>query len=141
MKLLYSPADASDAQVIFSQAKSLIEHYEDFASVDREKVLAWTEQKIQRNIGQYCRVLIQDTPCAWYRLTEDGELDDLYVLPEFQNRGIGSEIINKCIQESKNDLYLYVFTENIRAIALYERFGFTTVRAVSNTRKIMARGG
>ena len=70
-----------------------------------------------------------------------GELDDLYVLPGFQNRGIGSAILQRCITMSAKPLYLYVFSRNIRAISFYERFGFCVQKTIGNTRLIMARNG
>lgn len=77
--------------------------------------------------------------CAYYRLTQEGELDDFYVLPPFRGRGIGSVILTKCVQESKAPMWLYVFTENKRAIALYRRYGFVPAEAVGQTRQIMRR--
>ena len=141
MTLRYTSADAADIPVIFAQAKALIDRYEDIAAIDYEKVLHWVNRKIEANICDYCCVLANGEKAAYYRLCEDGELDDLYVLPPFREQGIGSEILRKCIAEAEKDLYLYVFRGNTRAIGLYERFGFTVREAVGNTRLIMTRNG
>ena len=141
MTLLFQPADTADIAVIFAQAKILIDSYEDVASIDYEKVLDWVYGKITTCISEYRCVIADGEKCAYYRLCEDGELDDLYVLPLFQNRGIGTEIMKKCIAESENNLYLYVFSRNVRAIAFYERFGFSIREVVGNTRFIMALNG
>ena len=141
MNLQYLIAEPSDIPVIFGQAKKLNDTYEDLDSIDYDKVLAWVKCKIEGGITSYCCALADGEKCAYYRLCEDGELDDLYVLPGFQNQGIGSEILRKCIGESQKSLYLYVFSRNIRAISLYERFGFTVSQAVGDTRLIMRRNG
>ena len=141
MNLQYRIAEQSDVPVIFDQAKNLIDTYEDVASIDYDKVLAWVRRKIETCIGEYRCVMADGEKCAYYRLCEDGELDDLYVLPGFQNRGIGSEILKKCLEESENPLYLYVFSKNIRAISLYERFGFAARQTVGTTRLIMRQNG
>ena len=141
MTLRYTSAEAADIPVIFAQAKALIDRYEDIASIDYDKVLPWVNRKIDANISSYCCVFVNSEKAAYYRLCEDGELDDLYVLPPFQGQGIGSEILRKCIAETDKDLYLYVFRANTRAIALYERFGFSVRETVGNTRFIMARNG
>ena len=86
-------------------------------------------------------MLLDGERCAYYRLCEDGELDDLYVLPTFRNQGIGSEVLKKCIAESTKPLYLYVFSRNVRAISFYDRFGFSIRETVGKTRLIMARNG
>lgn len=141
MNLHFTVADESDTPVIFTQAKDLIDHYEDVTSIDYERVLAWVKEKIETHISEYRCVLIAGQKAAYYRFCEDGELDDVYVLPAFQGQGIGSEILKRCIAASKKDMYLYVFRNNIRAIAFYERFGFTVRESVGNTRFVMVRNG
>ena len=139
MNLQFSEATRSDIPVIFAQAKQLIDTYEDLSAIDYDQVMGWMERKISENIFQYCCVRKDQQPCAYYCLCEDGELDDLYVLPAFQNMGIGSEIMHKCIEESEKPLYLYVFSRNTGAISFYERFGFTVRETVGQTRMIMHR--
>ena len=108
MTLSYSAAELADIFVIYTQAKNLIDTYEVVASIDYEKVLAWVERKLTEKITDYTCVKLDNEKCAWYCLCEDGELDDLYVLPDFQNRGIGSEILKKCIKESeKTSICMY----------------------------------
>ena len=77
MKLLFAPAEAADIPVIFSQAKELIDTYEDLDSIDYDRVLSWVEHKITSLISEYRCVLWDGERCAYYRLCEDGELDDL----------------------------------------------------------------
>ena len=67
------------------------------------------------------------------------ELDDLYVLPPFRGRGIGSEILKKCCRDTQKPITLCVFKNNTGAIALYERFGFTITEAIGSTRLTMRR--
>ena len=141
MTLQFLPASKAHIPLIYEQAKHLIDTYEDIASIDYEKVLAWVRRKIEKEITSYCHVLLDGQTCAYYRLCEDGELDDLYVLADFQNQGIGSRILGKCIKESKNPLYLYVFTRNVRAISFYRRFDFHIREKIGDTRLIMERKG
>lgn len=141
MSFRYAAATPEDIPAIYTQAKCLIDMYEDLTTLDYEKVLAWVHRKISSNISQYCCVTVSGEKCAYFRLCEDGELDDLYVLPAFRGRGIGSEILRKCIAESRNPVYLYVFSRNTRAISLYERFDFSIREAVGDTRLIMVRNG
>ena len=141
MNLLFCAASESDVPVIYEQAKALIDAYEDTQAIDYDKVLAWVRRKIETQIQSYTRVLLDGKICAYYRLCADGELDDLYVLDGFRGQSIGSEILNKCIKESSNGIWFYVFSRNIRAIAFYKRFGFTVREQIGTTRVIMARNG
>ena len=141
MTLQYVTATRSDIPVIFQQAKNLVDTYEDMTAIDYEKVMVWIRSKIERNIENYTCVVAGGKVCAYYRLCDDGELDDLYVLQGFQNHGIGSQILEKCMEETGGAMYLYVFSRNFRAISFYERFGFKVRETLGNTRLIMCRNG
>jgi len=52
------------------------------------------------------------------------------ILPEFQRRGIGTEILEFVLNHHKNDLYLSVFKENIAAQRLYEKMGFINIETI-----------
>ena len=140
--LQFVTATQEDVPVILEQSKKLIDRYEDKSLINYEKVIAWMQRKIASNIAQYVCVLSAREKVAYYCLIqreEETELDDLYVLPPFQNRGIGSVILKKCIDEAEKPLMLYVFTDNHRAISLYRRYGFAATQQVSPTRCIMMR--
>ena len=141
MNLQFQPASDVDIAVIYAQAQQLIDTYEEIDRIDYPKVLAWMRQKIESNICCYTRVMIDGTPCGYYRLCDDGELDDFYILPEYQNRGIGAAVLEKCIAQSPVTIYLYVFSRNLRAISFYQRFGFTLRQTIGKTRWIMERKG
>ena len=148
MELMYEKARPEDAPVIFGFAKELIETYETDPDLyetdpdlDLNMALAWTKRKIEKRIGEYTRVLMDGEVAAFFRFVPDGErmeLDDLYVLPAFRDRGIGTAVLRRCVAQGR-PVYFYVFTKNTRAVALYEREGFRKVEDVSPTRMIMAR--
>ena len=69
----------------------------------------------------------------------ENKLDDLYIFPEYQDQGVGSEIIKKCCALADEPVALYVFIKNQRAISLYQRLGFEIVRTVNNNRYIMKK--
>ena len=141
MNLQFQPASDVDIAVIYAQAQQLIDTYEEIDRIDYPKVLAWMRKKIESNICCYTRVMIDGTPCGYYRLCDDGELDDFYILPEYQKRGIGAAVLEKCIAQSPVPIYLYVFSRNLRAISFYQRFGFTLRQTIGKTRWIMERNG
>ena len=141
MELMYEKARLEDAPVIFGFAKELIETYETDPDLDLAIALDWTRRKIEKRIGEYTRVLADGETAAFFRFVPDGErmeLDDLYVLPAFRDRGIGTAVLRRCVAQGR-PVCFYVFTKNNRAVALYEREGFRKVEDVSPTRMIMAR--
>ncbi|RFM28992.1 GNAT family N-acetyltransferase [Deminuibacter soli] len=54
----------------------------------------------------------------------------LYLLPQYQNQGIGSAVITQCMEQAKQQgkrLSLEVLLSNTRARELYLRLGFTAM--------------
>lgn len=144
MNLIYEQAGVADVEEIFTQCKNLIDRYEDIRQIEYDKVLAWVHGKIEENIHEYFRVSWEGQKVGYYRSHEaedEVELDDLYIFPAFQNRGIGTAILRKCCGETTKPIFFYVFRKNVRAIALYERLGFRIVENIRNTRYIMRREG
>ena len=142
MELTFQTAQVEDTETLFRLSRDLIDQYEDIQAIPYEGVLAWVRQKIQENIRSYTRIYADGRHAGFYRFVPNGEemeLDDLYIFPEFRNRGIGTRILQKCCRESDRTVMLYVFRRNVRAAALYERCGFHVRETVHNTRYIMVR--
>ena len=141
MNLTYTPANAEDIEPIYEFCGQLIRRYERLESIDYPKVMQWVRRKIEQSIGEYTVIRVREQKAGYYRFyqNEDGqfELDDLYIFPEFQNRGIGTEVIRACCSSVDDPVMLYVFTENKRAVSLYERLGFEIAETVRDSRYIM----
>lgn len=139
-RLSFQPADAADIDPIYKMAKELIDTYEQVDQIPYDKVIAWVKRKIEDHIGSYTTVYFDGMKAGYYRLcdqTEQAELDDLYILPEFRNRGIGTAVLQHCFALCSKPIFLYVFTGNAGAQKLYARLGFSVCERVSSTRMIM----
>lgn len=55
-------------------------------------------------------------------------IDHLYVHPEYQNRGIGKELLDFARRLSPEHIWLYTLQINSNARAFYEKNGFTAER-------------
>ncbi len=101
-------------------------------------------KKIEISIDEYTAVFVYGEKVGYYHFykNENGEyeLDDLFVFPKYQNRGIGTEIIRKCCLSVGTSVILYVFIKNEKALALYQRLGFEIIRTVNGSRYIMKKG-
>lgn len=142
MDLSFQNARPEDMDILFRFNKELIDRYEDVRSIPYEQVLSWVRQKLEENIGSYTRVYANGHHAGFYRFIPNGErmeLDDLYIFPEFQNRGIGTGILEKCCRETNRPVMLYVFCRNTGAVKLYRRMGFEIRETIKNTRYIMVR--
>lgn len=140
MNLKYKQATKEDIEKIFNLNKQLIDQYENIQHLNYDEVLIWVHQKINKYIHEYISVFYEKQHVGYYRFfkNEDKmELDDLYIFEEYQNKGIGSAILQKCISESDLPIYLYVFVKNIGAIKLYKRHHFKIIQTIHDTRYIM----
>ena len=142
MNLSFQTAHQEDVETIFRFNRDLIDQYEDTQAIPYDRVLSWVRQKIEENIHTYTRIYADGRHAGFYRFIPNGdqmELDDLYIFPEFQNRGIGTRILEKCCRESDRPVMLYVFSRNTGAWKLYQRMGFEIRETIKNTRYIMVR--
>ncbi len=103
--------------------------------MDRNRAFAWMQRNLEQTLPWFRRILAKGKTAGYFCL-KDGELNSLFVFPEFRNRGIGTAVIRHC-QEQSSSLFLYVFKENVGAAALYRRMGFSPIREVGTTRWIM----
>lgn len=142
MDLTYEKATDADIEQIFRFSKELIDRYENIQSIDYEKVLAWVRRKIEKNIQDYECVWWNGQKVGYYHFYRDHdrmEIDDLYVFPQYRDRGIGTRIIQKCCSETGLPVFLYVFIKNVRAVSLYQRLGFRIVETIHDSRSIMQK--
>lgn len=61
-------------------------------------------------------------------------LEDLFVLPEYQNRGIGTksiELVENIVKEYSISLYIEAAAKNERAIKLYRKLGYDCLNTIS----------
>ena len=128
MQLCYSPIAPEDVENILAMQKELIERYEDLDAIDCQKVFAWCRRKIEAQMQDYRKILCDGVTAGYYALhrqEEEWELDDLYLYPAFQGKGIGTVVLQKVIADTAPaGLFLYVFVKNTGAVRLYERLGF-----------------
>lgn len=142
LKLSYDSANQEDIPVIFAMAKDLIDTYEDISAIDYDKVISWVLNKICKNISDYQCIFLEGTKVGYYRLCKENgetELDDFYILPSFQRKGIGTAVLKHCIATINTPMFLYVFRKNLDAIKLYCRNGFFVAEEVGKTRFILRR--
>ena len=66
-------------------------------------------------------------PVAFMAMRDDF-IDHLYVHPDYQNRGVGTLLLDYARRLSPDHLWLYTLQANLGARAFYERKGFTAER-------------
>lgn len=105
----------------------------------REAFLKWQFDLQRREYdarfpdAEYCVILIDDQPAGRIWIGRDAaqiRLLDIALLPEFQNRGAGTRLLRRLIDESRasgKPLRHMVFVLNNDAHRFYERLGFAVI--------------
>ncbi len=138
--MTFLPAVEEDIEPVFQLNKELMHRYEDLTAIHYEKVLAWVRDNIRQQLPYFRRVLVNGQTAGYFCLfPSEGrwELDSFFILPEFQNRGIGTEVLRHCLTQSEGNLFLYVFKANAGALRLYRRMGFRICNEVRKTAYIL----
>lgn len=77
-----------------------------------------------RNIIAYCATQI----CPIRQFDDCIEIKDLYVLPEYQNKGYGKKLLSHALRKMRVKGYMHAFLNtaegNVKARCFYEKFGF-----------------
>lgn len=137
MRYTLSPARSDDIETVFRLNKELIDKYENTDVIDYQAVLRQVRGGIEQNIHNYQRVMCAEET-AGFVLVENHpdrtELDDLFLFPEFQNKGIGTALIQDIIKVSQKPVFLFVFIENKGAVRLYGRLGFEIIETFQGSR-------
>ena len=90
----------------------------------------WPQELDTRTFIEDCRIIVvdgQDAGCVTTQSSTDQVwLDELFIAPEFQRKGIGSHVLRDVLSQAEKaglPLRLSVLTTN-PAIRFYERHGF-----------------
>ena len=126
-------AQASDSEFVFAVKAAAYQEYV-------EEVWGW-DDKYQRERHNREFVSQEDFRIIQFRGTDIGflimsrtsdtlKVNQIYILPEYQGRGIGSACLTRIIDRAsleEKSVMLQVLKVNTRGVAFYQRLGFTIV--------------
>ncbi len=83
-----------------------------------------------------CRIELGFSDFSFMKIVKKGHIVSIAVLPEHRRKGIGTELMVKCMENMKKfygvqEYYLEVRVTNVPAIKLYKKLGFKVVRVLS----------
>ncbi len=93
-----------------------------------ENQRVYLEEKL--TAGSLAYMLIDDMPVGVVSVT-GSLIEDLYILPERQNKGYGSELLKYAISKCSDVPTLWILENNKRAERLYRRKGFAPTGRVN----------
>ena len=130
--LKFRKAQATDSDFVFTVKRAAFREYV-------EQIWGW-DDTYQRELHNR-RFASQDIRIIQFHGTDVGflststksntfKVDQLYILPEYQGRGIGAACMRHIIDDANREqksVTLQVLKINTRATAFYQRLGFTIV--------------
>ena len=75
------------------------------------------------NNGTKLYMLVEEEPIGVVSVT-NGLIEDLYILPDMQNMGYGTELLLYAVGQCTDTPTLWILENNINAERLYRRIGF-----------------
>ncbi|MDE0401023.1 MAG: GNAT family N-acetyltransferase [Candidatus Poribacteria bacterium] len=125
-------ARTSDSEFIFTVKKAAYREY-------IEQVWGWDDdyqrERHNREFASYDFHIIQfrETDVGFFITSSTSDtlkVNQIFILPEYQGRGIGSACMTRIIDDAnleQKSVVLQVLKVNARGIDLYQRLGFTIV--------------
>lgn len=89
------------------------------------EVRAWIHEQVESSKETWVADI--DGVVIGMMVLDRGELEQLYVHPDWWQQGIGSRLLDLAKDRRPDGLALYTFQENLGARAFYERHGFGAV--------------
>jgi ribosomal protein S18 acetylase RimI-like enzyme len=106
---------------------------------EQNKILTYITKSTNEHIHDYQLIIMNHDIVGAFLIYnyEDGILlDEIYLLEEYRNKGIGSKIL-KGILSNHNRTYLWVYKSNVKAISLYKKLDFTVIEETETRYKML----
>ena len=140
LNITYESATTSDIYAVFALSKEYLDKYGDIKNADYKKTLDSAFQKIQKNICEYNRIIVNGCPAGYYYFYKSdnrAELDELCVMPPFSVKEIIANVIGKCLSETSLPMTIYVYTKDTNAVEAYKKLGFDITASIHNSKYTM----
>ena len=125
-------ATAADSSFFYNVKKTVLKKYiEEIWGWDEDFQIKFHQENFHLDETQMIEVNHQSVGTV--EIKEDKEkifLCSLYILPEYQNKKIGSSICKRYMQKAENEkkrICLEVLKVNVNAQKLYKQLGFTMI--------------
>ena len=106
---------------------TIFEYAKDLDKEEVEKINNYVNKTISNQIFEYKNIVLNNIIVGSFLITKNENgllLDEIFIEKQYRNKGIGTSIIKGVVSKSNNNVYLWVYKDNIKAIKLYKKLGF-----------------
>lgn len=107
---------------------TIFEYAKDLSQQEINKINNYVDIEVSKQINDYKNIIYNGIVIGsvLVRSIDNGLLiDEIFIENEYRNKGIGTSIIKNILSNRKQNIYLWVYKDNIKAIKLYKKLGFT----------------
>ena len=106
---------------------TIFEYAKDLDKKEVEKINNYVNKTISNQIFEYKNIVLNNIIVGSFLITKNENgllLDEIFIEEQYRNKGIGTSIIKDVVSKSNNNVYLWVYKDNIKAFNLYNKIGF-----------------
>lgn len=106
---------------------TIFEYAKDLDNEEVEKINNYVNKTIPKQIFEYKNIVLNNIIVGSFLITKNENgllLDEIFIEEQYRNKGIGTSIIKDVVSKSNNNVYLWVYKDNIKAFNLYNKIGF-----------------
>jgi len=119
--------------------KNIFEYAKDLDDLEIEKINNYVNETIPKEVDEYKNIVLNKKIIGSFLLTKNGEdllLEEIFIEEQYRNKGIGESVLRYILSNINNNVYLWVYKDNIKAIKLYNKLGFN-IKEETDTRYYM----
>lgn len=106
---------------------TIFEYAKDLDKEEVEKINNYVNKTISKQIFEYKNIILNNIIVGSFLITKNKDgllLDEIFLEEQYRNKGIGTTIIKDVVSKANNNVYLWVYKDNIKAVNLYNKLGF-----------------
>ena len=106
---------------------TIFEYAKDLDKEEVEKINNYVNKTISNQTFEYKNIVLNNIIVGSFLITKNENgllLDEIFIEEQYRNKGIGTSIIKDVVSKSNNNVYLWVYKDNIKAFNLYNKIGF-----------------
>lgn len=106
---------------------TIFEYAKDLDKKEVEKINNYVNKTTPNQIFKYKNIVLNNIIVGSFLITKNENgllLDEIFIEEQYRNKGIGTSIIKNVLSKSNNNVYLWVYKDNVKAVNLYNKLGF-----------------
>lgn len=114
-------------RIKYYKLKTIVEYAKNLSEEEMTKIDNYICESVPTFINEYKKIIFNRKIIGSILIRKiDGGLllDEIFIEKEYRNKGFGSSIFKNYVLDNADNIYLWVYKDNIKAFNLYKKLGF-----------------